>query len=254
MLILQYKTGLVGAAPPVPGYVLWLDGQDTSTMYSDIGGTTAAVVDGPVRRWDDKSGNAHHVTNASVGVDTPTLRDGNIDPYTSLEFNGSSADTLFNTTGNPLTAGAGRTIFVLAVDGAGGGAGTLVQIRRTSLFFTVQEYAGSNVYTDGVNAANNATADFTGVSWANPLVFIYRSSGSGNPLRMFLNGSEKTVTHGGGSVATESGSAGFTIGNRADVGAQGWTGDIGEVIIYNTELSDLDQASVLAFLTAKWGL
>jgi len=252
MLILQKKLGV--AASIVPGYVLWLDGQDLSTLWQDTGGTTAVTSDNdPVKRWDDKSGNGYHVTNGTAGNDHPHYSTNDINTNPAVEFVGGQADSLFNTASNIVTAGGARSIFVAMRDGAGGGSGTFIQFRRTGLNFTAQIYT-SFVYTDGVNAGNNATATFTAGDLSIPRVAIFRSSGSGNALRFFLEGDEKVVAHGGGSIATETGTTGFTIGNRTDTGGQGWTGSIGEIIVYDSELSDVDQAANVAYLTSKWGI
>ena len=54
-----------------------------SSLYSDTGGTTAAVVDGPVGYMEDLSGNGHHLIASSDGQ-RPTLRQDGSAYY--LEF------------------------------------------------------------------------------------------------------------------------------------------------------------------------
>lgn len=50
-----------GVAPVISGEGAWYDPSDVTTLWSDTARTTQAVVDGPVRAIDDKSGNAHHL-------------------------------------------------------------------------------------------------------------------------------------------------------------------------------------------------
>jgi len=59
---------------------------DLSTLYSDIAGTTAAVVNGPVGKMLDKSGNGNHLTSP-VDACRPILRQSGALYY--LEFDGT---------------------------------------------------------------------------------------------------------------------------------------------------------------------
>ncbi len=44
----------------------WYDASDASTLFTDVGGTTLANVNDQVARWNDKSGNGNHQTQASA--------------------------------------------------------------------------------------------------------------------------------------------------------------------------------------------
>ena len=62
-----------------------------------------------------------------------------------------------------------------------------------------------------------------------------------------------------GSIASSASSGNFNvtkygIGNLANPTSEFWRGYIGEVIIYNTSLSDTDRQNVETYLAQKWGL
>ena len=78
-------------SPSVAGSALaaWFDATDATTMFSDTAGTTPITQGGSVAKWNDKSGNGRHVTQAGASTLRPTW-DGS-----KLGFDGG--DYLFNT-------------------------------------------------------------------------------------------------------------------------------------------------------------
>lgn len=65
--------------------VLWLDAQDSSTLFSDAAGTTAATNNGRVARWNDKSGYSSHATNSTLSQQ-PVLQGSKFGGLSSLYF------------------------------------------------------------------------------------------------------------------------------------------------------------------------
>ena len=47
---------------------LWLDAADSATLFSVTSGSTPSGADSVVGRWEDKSGNARHITQAANGL------------------------------------------------------------------------------------------------------------------------------------------------------------------------------------------
>jgi hypothetical protein len=64
----------------------WYDPSDLSSMFQDSAGTTAAAVDSPVGRINDKSGNGNHATQATAAARPILRQDGSGRLY--LEFDG----------------------------------------------------------------------------------------------------------------------------------------------------------------------
>lgn len=65
-----------GVAPVISGMGAWYDPSDITTLWSDTARTTQAVVDGPVRAIDDKSGNGLHLILEGSEPGTLRLDDG----------------------------------------------------------------------------------------------------------------------------------------------------------------------------------
>jgi hypothetical protein len=59
----------------------WYDGADASTLFTDVGGTTLANVNGQVACWKDKSGNSNHCTQATASF-RPTRGNGDVLTFT----------------------------------------------------------------------------------------------------------------------------------------------------------------------------
>lgn len=71
-----------------PEYIstaLWLDGADTSTMYSAVSGGFLVANGGAVTRWEDKSGNNRHATEAT---NQPIRQDAATNSLTAIRFDG----------------------------------------------------------------------------------------------------------------------------------------------------------------------
>lgn len=81
----------------------WYDPSDLASMWQDSAGTTPAVVDSPVGRIDDKSGNGNHLIQATSGA-RPILRNSGTAYY--LEFDGS--DDFLAAASFPITDGSGH--------------------------------------------------------------------------------------------------------------------------------------------------
>jgi len=61
-------------------------------VWSDTAGTTPAAADGSVQRWDDRSNNAAHATQATASL-LPTLRSAGLNGRAGLEFASNFSST-----------------------------------------------------------------------------------------------------------------------------------------------------------------
>jgi hypothetical protein len=85
----------------ITGCVLWLDGNDISTLFQDTAGTIPVTANGQsVALWKDKSGNTDNGTQ-STGGNQPT--------YSSNSVTFSSASSQFLTMSSPSTLPGGAT-------------------------------------------------------------------------------------------------------------------------------------------------
>lgn len=65
---------------------LWLDGQDTTTLFTDSTETTPSANGANVGRWKDKSGNGRHADKTNVGVNYPVRDDTGIGTHCAVDF------------------------------------------------------------------------------------------------------------------------------------------------------------------------
>jgi len=107
MIILPTMRGLLSGFSPLSlSPALWLDASDASTLYDATSGGSLVAADGAVARWEDKSGNSRHATQATSG-NRPLrktsiangravlLFDGSNDYLSTVAFAGSQTWTRF---------------------------------------------------------------------------------------------------------------------------------------------------------------
>jgi hypothetical protein len=227
------------------GAALWLK--------ADAGVTQ---VGGKVTAWADQSGNNYNVSQATV-ANQPILQTNVFNGQPAIYFDGGS-NFLNNTTQNPVTAGAARTIFVVLKTTCASDGNTAIAFRRTAPCHVLQTNPSTNfIYTDGINAPNNSTvlATLFDTLKVKPTVLTYFSGGTGTKIQYRQNGVAQVVSQTG-NVSTESGATGFTIGRREDnsFGNYGQTdGWIAEIIVYNSQLNATDITTVENYLSTKYG-
>ncbi|NDD85372.1 hypothetical protein EBZ38_14010, partial [bacterium] len=80
----------------ISGLILWLDANDSSTLYDSTTGGSIVSSDGIVKRWEDKSGNNYHAT-AENG---PQRKINQLNNKDTLYFNGSQQLQISNSNTN----------------------------------------------------------------------------------------------------------------------------------------------------------
>jgi len=203
----------------IPGLQLWLDaGQGVTKDENDL-----------VSEWTDLSGNNNNATG--VGTGRPLLVDNEINGEPVLRFNGSTNGMEIPN----LNAASNFTLFVVMKSEIPS-ASTLVLTNDpiqfgfrpdSSSFITIYSQREAS-YSDYVsNEANVVTLNSNPSLWTNGIEASY------GPTRNF-------------------GGLGYWIGRR-DSGNY-YSGDIAEIIIYNSELSTTDREAVEAYLIDKYGI
>lgn len=259
-LISKYDLNNPGNA--ICGPVLWLKAD--AEVFTDAGITLAT--DGQsVQQWNDQSGNGNHVSQTTA-INKPTFKSPDATARPALYFDGVNKKVfLNNTVSNLVTAGAARTVFVVArrdCNAHAGGVlgGTLFTFRRAGLINTLTYGANSYgtpvyIYSDN-NGVGNNNASITGSaidSAFSPTVVTYKIPAAGSQVQCNLNGVPQTVNQGAGSVTTETGTTGFTVGDREDQVDLDWAGWIYEVIVYNRTLTATEITQVENYLRNKYG-
>lgn len=232
-LINKYDLNNPGNA--VCGPVLWLKAD--AGVYTDAG-ITAATNNQPVQQWNDQSGNGNHVSQ-TIALNKPVFTTADATAMPALYFDGVNGKSfLNNTTANLVTAGSARTVFVAArrdcnTHAGGVVGGELFTFRRGGLInglsFGANAY-GTPVYIYSDNNGvgnNNASIGSNNLDTAfSPVIITYKIPAAGSQLQCNINGVAQAVNQGAGAVTTETGTTGFTIGDREDqailIGAVGY--------------------------------
>jgi hypothetical protein len=250
------------SAPPVrQGVALWLDADAISP--DDSNSVRAQEGARRVTHWGDRSGAPGSSRDISQDDPSrqPALVADAINGHAVVRFSRSRVDGLHSTQLNLLDSGSPRTVFVVARAKEDSGGGTLFAFRRgsdnRSPVFVLQQFAFGGTYFVWSDAVNdqNATTSSAVETIRKSFVATYRSEGPGSAIQCELNGIAQPVT--GGKVSAETGLGGFVVGNREDSGAQnaqGWDGDIAEVLVYGRALtqSEIEQTSL--YLATKYHL
>jgi hypothetical protein len=227
---------------------LWLDANDVSAVT----GST------PVSAWRDKSLNTLTSSTTSA-FGTPTLTTNAINGLRAILFNGSSSLT-------GLTTGSGTTLTICIVGTQSNNCavnGGLVCLGRSgfadntdagSLAITNSTPLGSGLMVStrtSVNSqiVNTGGTGLTNGSSASPFVYILVNDGTF--VNTYLNGTVQTtenISRAGTFAYTN-----YVIGARAGSTTNVfYTGYIGEVLIFNSALTNTQLNQVQGYLGWKW--
>lgn len=232
----RFNTVSTTAAAPsffptdITGCIGWFDA-------SDAGSITASG--GQVSQWNDKSGQANHVTQGT-GSQQPITGTRTINSLNGLDFTTASSQFLGKSSSPTLDASSIFAVFkrdlsqTEAVVGSNSGSAYLVGINLTNGRLRCSRGTGINGTT--TNLSNTVHQ----CSWT-------FGAGGGNTA----NGWCDAVQEYTNSNANVNNSTGFSIG--CNIGANFFDGIIGEIIIYDNVLSAGNRQAVESYLKTKWG-
>jgi hypothetical protein len=257
----NYKLATSVAAPAVaspldiPNCAIWLDGADTSTMYTGSAGPVTAVTaptditgcigwwdasdassitqsGGLISQWNDKSGNGKHAT--ASGTTRPT--------YTGTR-NGRNVVT-FDGTGNRMNT-------------------TLVDSATQTILFVAKATAASAPGTRRVVSYQAERGFFasSGWNWFSPNAGTGVSPTDYNVAGGVITNDTSMLVYGNGvavSAAFDPFNAGATTfvigGENASTVSNLFQGEIAEVVVFSSALSTANRARVERYLSLKWGV
>jgi hypothetical protein len=257
----------------IAGLQLWLDGDAAETLFDQTTGGSLVAAGGAVARWEDKSGNARHATQATSGR-RPNRQDNAQGGRRVLRFDGTynaptsermiipSSGAMFNF----LHSGTG-TVFAVA------------SYASTLFFQTIlnnSQTAGGNGYVLSAYHDLGVSVDRTARSFAGPGAATYDTVSTGGVYpagvfrvltntidatnataasrsRLYINGA---LNSGVNTLTGNTSGNSFTdmIIGASENGGYSWIGDIGEILVYNSALSDADRSAVESYLMSKWGI
>lgn len=225
-LIINPYTFVVNITSPteIAGCLVWLDANQI------IG-----LSDGdPVATWDDASGNNIDAAQATGGLQ-PSYQTGELNSKPIVRFDGG--DRLTGSSASLIDLS--RSYFVVTKQTTATGEDCI---------FDVGSWAA--ITADGASwKFYGATANlFTGSNLAWSIVSIVQDSTTGGGV--FVDGVSALVL---GNANASGGGGSFAIGDT-DGSSLVFTGDMAEIIIYDSKLSDSDRAKVERYLGAKYGI
>ena len=209
---------------------LWLDASDEDTI---------AHSSGKVIQWDDKSGNGKHATQGT-DADRPITKTRNINGLNVLDFDGANHYLGFT----EIDESSGLTMFAVGdVDAAAangvyvGSSGTGgVSFRSDSSYFIDIVRTGQAVVMGGTVSVRTKTHQLITVA----------TSSAGNQAWLQGVSMESNAT----DPAYTSGIA--RIGHADNAGH--YNGSIGEILVFNSILSDAIRINIQNYLIRKWRL
>ena len=223
----------------VPGCVLWLDAEDKSTLT----GTS------PVTAWRDKSVLSNNTT--SYGG-SPSVT-SSIYGRKAMYFNGSTYLT------GSISAASSTTITVFLVGSLiapfGGFSGLLCFGNPSEYDYDNDGSLPITMYIDQykIYGARNSSSQPTPISANVPFIYVLQYDGS--YINSWKNG---TIQTDPSSNISNSGTFTYThyaVGSRAGaiLGQYTWSGYIGEVIVYQSPVTDTNRQEIEGYLAWKWG-
>ncbi len=231
----------------ISGLSLWFDPSDASTLYQNSSLTTPVSADGQVvSGMADKSGNGFYATSTNG----PNYKTNIVNGRSILRFNGSQ---WINNVSYPFpnTAYSDFAIgYLTTYYSGGGGYQRLLQAYPDGIFFlgtlnsVVATFTGVGGWNGGV-AANSPSYNWLG-SW-----YLVEMQLSGSTLYPYVTGNAQ------GTKGTSSTSSFTNLnigGANGAYSGQPWYGDIGEILVFNSYLSDSNRQIIEGYLAWKWGI
>ena len=260
----------------ISGLQLWLDAAAPETLFDATSGGSLVGADGGVARWEDKSSNARHATQATSG-DRPLRKTAVQGGRDVLRFDGSS-DRLSISDSRDYFSFLHRSdatvfvVFLVAGTNPNNAQSVLDNCDATSQMgfnFGYDDrssrpvndrayaYAGTvGNYAYGIETENNKLPPGT---FKVVTARVQAASGTASQrARIYINGTiDASINSLGGSptaIAASSLHIGCSINSITSAASSFFNGDIAEIIMYDSALSDENRALVESYAMTKWGI
>ena len=241
---------------------LWLDGADASTLYDATTGGSLVAPDGSIARWEDKSGNARHLTQLTA-IFRPQRKTSIQNALDIVRFDGSN--DLLSVQNSFLNALSGFSVFcVNKWQRNAGNNGTVYSYGVNGVFtndiLSGQFGASTRLYQ--VNNGADGSASITANPPANAIIesLLYDGSqtGNANRLRVVIDGVAQSPSYTGYTVPATTASPTsptFALGGYfPSLNFNYFQGDIAEIIVLPYATTADQKAQVERYLAVKWGV
>lgn len=220
----------------------WFDASDAASI-TQTGGL--------VSQWNDKSGNARHATN--TGSNRPTTGSATINGLNCISTSPTSWLQVAAPGAN-LTNDMALYIVFRKTGANNSFESAPVNLSASNQGQPFDRFSNTSFghLWNIVGAAGDSYTDLRTVTSAAQMSWIGEKDGAGagtHVLVEYLNG---TLVRSNNVAGTWNGGGFLMIGRRAD-GVVLFTGDIGEVLVYNAAHNAATREAIESYLKAKWG-
>lgn len=234
---------------------LWLDAGDSSTLFDAVSGGSLVAADGAVARWQDKSGNARHVTQATSG--NRPLRKTSIQNSRDV-LRLDATDFLQNTSAALVRNVTGWSVFAVAVSTSATAERAVVQVITSagnSRAYLAKAATTGIILTGGRRRSTDSFAAISGGSAVSaPALFGSVANFTTTTITAFVDGAQVSQnTSWLTSGVSDNDAGGLTVGANT-LGALNWSGDICEIIVVESAVSQSLREQFEGYLAHRWGL
>jgi hypothetical protein len=228
----------------------WLDASDLSTLWQDTGGTSAVTTDGQtVKRWVDKSGNSHALTEATNG---PTYRTDGSKHW--LAYDGTN-DTLRKSAAGITNNISALTVMAAVQCDANTGTKGLAQFMDGSFQSRAAlQFNSAEVLNIGGQRVDGAVATFANGSVdrsGSPLIVVAEWDWVNTTIRVYAGQTQDATNTSfcttGNTPATNEN---IRIG---DVGGSFFLGKVYQVLAINRALTAPEKENLAGYMATKSG-
>lgn len=232
----------------VAGLRSWHDASDVSTLYDATSNGSAVAADAAIARWEDKSGNGWHLINATSG-ERPLRKTAIQNSLDCVLFDGID-DKLATFSNFSETGDADVSVFV-AYQKTASTQGYLFGWGNVFLSLGAFGLYDDGIFTAVAFAGNNNFI-LTSINTSFNLLSILKSTGAINTTTTSRLNRTSNASTGHSTSTPNIQSNPFALGRWANFTGI-FKGYVGEVIIYDSKISDANRDSVESYLRTKWG-
>jgi hypothetical protein len=245
-----------GPAGVVGGLQLWLNANDTTTLFTNTGCTTAASSSNNIACWKDKSNNGNHFTASGY---QPHYAADALNSKKGLVFDGT--EYLTSTNDSSITGNANLSVIITAKfddanssksdaslfgwGGTAAGAAAILGQTGTSISTILAGFDTGGVKVDNPDSDTAAKV----ISWVRSNATNQR----GEDHKIYVNGLYQAFTkHSSDSGAVSIATGKYRVGSSPD--GQTSKSRISEVAVYNKALTNADREKIEAEMGTRWGI
>jgi hypothetical protein len=200
----------------------------------------------PIGTWQDQSGNGKDITGTLSA--RPTLKLNILNGKAVARFDGA-ANAL---DGTPVITGTTARTIILVVKSATVALSAIYCFDRNATPADGATFVVSPDISVRVSNGNRIFTVNTGTTAFHVLTMSHAAAANVTAVSAWMDGTALTQSSTG-AMAINGGSTGVRMGDSPAIGVN-WGGDVAEVIIYNTELSAGDRASIHSYLQDKYAI